>query len=126
MDHEFVLRKQVQNRVVREVDQARQKDLARTVVGGVCVLVTVMFAAWQHLEARRLDKEAASLATQRARLLEVRRHLELEKQTLRGPARVEAIATRQLGMKAPTRATSVVIERVTVAPPPARSVVASR
>ena len=127
MDREFVLRKQVQNRpIIREVDQARQRDLIRTVLGGVCVLTTVMFAAWQHLDARRLDKEAATLESQRGRLTEVRRHLELEKQTLQGPARVEAIATRQLGMKAPTRETSAVIERVTVAPPPSRSVVAAR
>jgi cell division protein FtsL len=127
VDREFVLRKQVQNRpIIREVDQARQRDLIRTVLGGVCVLTTVMFAAWQHLDARRLDKEAATLESQRGRLTEVRRHLELEKQTLQGPARVEAIATRQLGMKAPTRETSAVIERVTVAPPPSRSVVAAR
>ena len=63
---------------------------------------------------------------QRGRLVEVHRHLQLEKETLQGPARVEAIATRQLGMKAPTRETSAVIERVTVTPPPSRSVVASR
>lgn len=127
MGHEFIVRKHVQNRaIVREVDQVRQRDLVRTVLGGVCVLATVLFAAWQHLDARRLDKEAATLEAQRGRLLEVRRHLELEKQTLRGPARVEAIATRQLGMKAPTRETSAVIERVTVAPPPSRSVVAAR
>ena len=127
MDNEFVVRKQVQNRaIVREVDQARQRDLLRTVVGGVCVLVTVLFAAWQHLDARRLDKEAATLSVQRGRLTEVRRHLELERQTLQGPARVEAIATRQLGMKAPTRETSAVIERVTATPSASRSVVAAR
>lgn len=127
MGNEFVVRKQVQNRaIVREVDQARQRDLLRTVIGGGCVLVTVLFAAWQHLDARRLDKEAAVLASQRGRLTEVRRHLELEMQTLQGPARVEAIATRQLGMKAPTRETSAVIERVTATPSPSRSVVAAR
>jgi cell division protein FtsL len=127
VDHEFVVRKRVQNRaIIREVDQARQRDLVRTAVGGICVLATVLFAAWQHLDARRLDKEAATLESQRGRLTEVRRHLELEKQTLQGPARVEAIAINQLGMKAPTRETSAVIERVTVAPPPSRSVVAAR
>jgi cell division protein FtsL len=127
VDHEFVVRKQVQNRaIVREVDEARQRDLLRTVAGGACVLVAVLFAAWQHLDARRLDKEAASLVAQRGRLVEVQRHLRLERDTLQGPARVEAIATRQLGMKAPTRETSAVIERVTVTPPPSRSVVASR
>ena len=127
MDHEFVVRKQVQNRaIVREVDQARQRDLLRTGLGGACVLVTVLFAAWQHLEARRLDKVAADLGSQRGHLRAVHRHLVLELEFLAGPARVEAIATRQLGMKAATRETSTVIERVTVTPPPNSAVVATR
>ena len=127
MDREFVLRKQVQNRpVVREMDHARQRDLMRTVFGGACVLATVLFAAWQHLDARRLDKVEAGLARQQARLRTVHRHLVLEQEFLIGPARVEAIATRQLGMKAPTHETSTVIERVTVTPPPTSAVVAQR
>jgi len=127
VDREFVLRKQVQNRpVVREMDHARQRDLMRTVLGGACVLATVLFAAWQHLDARRLDKVEAGLARQQARLRTVHRHLVLEQEFLIGPARVEAIATRQLGMKAPTHETSTVIERVTVTPPPTSAVVAQR
>ena len=91
-----------------------------------CVLVTVLFAAWQHLEARRLDKEAADLSARRGHLRAVYRHLVLEQEFLAGPARVEAIATRQLHMKAPTGETSTVIERVTVTPPPTSAVVATR
>jgi len=127
VDREFVVRKQVQNRtIVREVDHARQRDLVRTVLGGACVLATVLFAAWQHLDARRLDKVEAGLARQQARLRAVQRHLVLEQEFLVGPARVEAIATRQLGMKPPTHETSTVIERVTVTPPPTSAVVAQR
>jgi cell division protein FtsL len=127
VEREFVVRKQVQNRaIVREVDHARQRDLVRTVVGGACVLVTVLFAAWQHLDARRLDKVEAGLTRQQARLRAVYRHLVLEQEFLVGPARVEAIATRQLGMKPPTHETSTVIERVTVTPPPTSAEVAQR
>ena len=98
MDHEFVVRKQVQNRaIVREVDQARQRDLLRTVIGGACVLVTVLFAAWQHLDARRLDKEAADASARRrhgcARSIATSCS---NRSSSVGPARVEAIATRQL------------------------------
>lgn len=127
MDHDFVVRKQVQNRtIVREVDHARQRDLLRSVLGGAIVLVAVLFAAWQHHDARRLERQAASLQSQLRELSESRRHLKLEKATLVAPARIEAIATRQLKMKAPTRETSAVLERVTVTPPPSRAVVASR
>ena len=127
MDHDFVVRKQVQNRaIVREVDHARQRDLLRSVLGGALVLVAVLFAAWQHHDARRLERQAASLHGQIRELSESRRHLKLERATLVSPARVEAIATRQLKMKPPTRETSAVLERVTVTPPPSRVVVASR
>jgi cell division protein FtsL len=127
VDQEFVLRKQVQNRaIIREVDEARQRDLVRTVLGGACVLVTVLFAAWQHLDARRLDREAVTLDDRESHLREERRHLVIEKGTLESPARIEAIALGQLGMKAPTHETSAVIERVTVTPPPTSAVVAKR
>jgi cell division protein FtsL len=127
VDHGFVVRKQVQNRaIVREVDHARQRDLLRSVLGGALVLVAVLFAAWQHHDARRLERQAATLHGQIRELSESRRHLKLEHATLVSPARIEALATRQLRMKPPTRETSAVLERVTVTPPPSRVVVASR
>ena len=127
MDSEFVVRKRVQNRaIIREVDQVRQRDLLRTVLGGACVLVAVLFAAWQHHEGRRLDSEAATLRADHTHLLESRRHLNVEKAHLVAPARIDAIATRQLAMKPPTRETSTVLERVTATPSASRSVVASR
>lgn len=127
MDHEFVVRKQVQNRHIhREVDTARQRDLYRSVLGGACVLIAVLFAAWQHHDARRLGREGVTLRTTYAELQESRRHLNVEKAHLVAPARIDAIATRQLKMKPPTRETSAVLERVTVSPPPSRAVVAQR
>lgn len=127
MDHDFVVRKPVENRtIVREVDRARQRDLLRAVLAGTTLLVAVLFATWQHHEARLLERDAAQLSERLRDLAEARRHLALEKASLVSPARIEAIATRQLKMKAPTRETSAVLERVTAAPPPARSVVASR
>lgn len=127
MDHEFVVRKQVQNRHIhREVDTARQRDLLRSVLGGACVLLAVLFAAWQHHDARRLAREGVTLRTTYADLQEARRHLHVEKAHLVAPARIDAIATRQLKMKPPTRETSAVLERVTVSPPPSRAVVAQR
>lgn len=127
MDHEFAVRAQVQNRHIhREVDTARQRDLLRSVLGGACVLLAVLFAAWQHHDARRLAREGVTLRTTYADLQESRRHLNVEKAHLVAPARIDAIATRQLKMKPPTRETSAVLERVTVTPPPSRAVVASR
>jgi len=127
VDNEYVVRKKVQNRaIVREVDHVRQRDLLRTVLGGACVLLAVMFAAWQHHEGWRLQHESATLQRHFVALRESRRHLNVEKAHLESPSRIDAIATRQLHMKAPSRETSAVLERVTATPSASRSVVASR
>lgn len=127
MERDFVVRKQVQNRaIVREVDHARQRDLVRTGMIFVAFLVVAMFAAWQHHEAWRLETAAAVLHTERARELETLRHLQLERATLKSPGRVSRIAMGQLQMKAPTRETAAVLDRVTATVPSTASVVASR
>ena len=57
---------------------------------------------------------------------EINRHLRLEIDTLRSPARIERLATDRLGMVAPAAGDATVIERVTSTPPPPKSVVARR
>lgn len=127
MDRDYVVRKRVQNRtIVRELDRDRQRDLLRTGLFFCVFLVVMLFATWQHFEARRLELQQADLQRSRARALEIRRHLRLEAAALTSPVRIASIAREQLHMIAPTRETSTVIERVTTTPPPAPSVVAAR
>lgn len=57
---------------------------------------------------------------------DVSRHLKLEIETLRSPARIEQLATERLHMIAPGPADASVIERVRASAPPPRSVVARR
>jgi cell division protein FtsL len=63
---------------------------------------------------------------ERAAEEDVNRHLRLEIDTLRSPERIERIATKQLHLVAPTRDQAIVIERVTPAAPPEKSIVATR
>jgi cell division protein FtsL len=56
----------------------------------------------------------------------VNRHLRLEIETLRSPARIERMATGRLRMVAPSADDAIVIERVIQTPAPPRSVVARR
>ena len=126
MDRDYVVRTRVQNQaIVREVDEHRQRELFGLVWLGVLVLCCVLFTAWQHHVHRRLEKRQAELATERARALEARRHLQLELASLSAPGRIERIAVRQLKMQAPDRQTSAIVERVTTAPAPASSIVAA-
>jgi hypothetical protein len=55
---------------------------------------------------------------ERAAEEEINRHLRLEIDTLRSPARIERLATQRLGMVTPKADDATVIERVTSTPPP--------
>jgi cell division protein FtsL len=52
--------------------------------------------------------------------------LRLEIEALRSPARIERVATEQLYLIAPARDQAIVIERVTPAAAPDKSIVAAR
>ncbi len=124
---EYAVKKDVRNNpIVREVDEARQRDLWKSVgVAGFLVLV-LLFSAWQHFELLRHGYQIESMRRQSAAEEETARRLRLEIETLRSPKRIEALATEQLHLVAPARGEAVLIERVPPADMPPKSVVASR
>jgi cell division protein FtsL len=127
LDVEYDIKRDVRNNpIVREIDKTRQRELWRSVAIGVCLVSVVLFSAWQHFELLRHGYEIAEMKQDHARELELNRHLRLEVETLRSPRRIERIAIEQLNLVAPTPAEAQVIERITPAAPPDRSVVASR
>jgi cell division protein FtsL len=124
---EYAIKKDVRNNpIVREVDEARQRELWQSVgVAGFLVLV-LLFSAWQHFELLRHGYQTEELQQQRAAEEETGRRLRLEIETLRSPKRIETLATEQLHLVAPSRDEAVVIERVQPTVPPSASVVARR
>ena len=124
---EYAIRKDVRNNpIVREVDEARQRELWKTVgIAGLLVGV-LLFSAWQHFELLRHGYRIEQMERERAAEEEIGRHLRLEIDTLRSPKRIETLATGRLHLVAPSRDEAIVIERVTPAAPPAKSVVARR
>lgn len=124
---EYAIRKDVRNNpIVREVDEARHRDLYQSIGIGVVLVLVLMFGAWQHFEHLRHGYQLEQMQRDRATEEEVGRHLRLEIETLRAPQRIERLATERLGMVAPGATEAVVLERVVPAEPPARSVVATR
>jgi cell division protein FtsL len=124
---EYAIRKDVRNNpIVREIDRDRQRDLWRSVAIGVFLVTVLLFSAWQHFELLRHGYRFEQMQQERAEQEEINRHLRLEIETLRSPARIEALATRRLHMVAPGPDEAVVIERVLPSAPPPRSVVARR
>lgn len=124
---EYAIRKDVRNNpIVREVDNARQRDLWKTIGVAGALLVMVLFWAWQQFELLQNGYRLEELQRERAAGEETARHLRLEIETLKSPRRIEAIATERLHLVVPTPEEAIVIERVVPAEPPARSVVARR
>src|SRR5262249_35894140 len=124
---EYAIKKDVRNNpIVREVDEARQRELWKS--GGVAAVLVllVLFSAWQHFELLRHGYQLEELQREKAEQEELGRHDRRESDTLRSPQRLEPLATEQLHLVAPTGAAAIVIERVVPADPPEKSVVARR
>jgi cell division protein FtsL len=124
---EYAIKKDVRNNpIVREVDEARQRELWKS--GGIAVLmvIVVLFSAWQHFELLRHGYELDELQREKTREEEMTRQYRIEIETLRSPRRIESLATEKLHLVAPTNDEAFVIERVVPADPPSASVVARR
>jgi cell division protein FtsL len=126
-DFEYAIKKDIRNNpIVREVDQARQQQLWRSMGIGVFLVAVMLFSAWQHFELLRHGYQIEFMQRERATEEEVNRQLRLEIETLRAPRRIEKIATEQLHLVTPSRDQAIVIERVTPSAPPEKSIVAAR
>jgi cell division protein FtsL len=126
-DFEYAIKKDVRNNpIVREVDEARQRQLWRSVGIGALLVLVLLFSAWQHFELVRHGYLMERLQQERAAEEEVNRHLKLEIETLRSPSRIERIATKELRLTEPKADQAIVIERVSTPAPPAKSIVAAR
>lgn len=122
----FAVPKDVENHPVREVDRGRQRDLWRWVLALGVVAGGLLVLAFQHYEWTTLGYRMDEMKKAAAAEERDHRHLLLEAATLRSPQRIEAIATTQLHMVAPTQTEAVVIERVRQAAAPAKTLVARR
>ncbi len=123
---EYAVRKDVRNNpIVREVDAERQAEMWKSAALWALPLVAVMFWTWQHFEIVRHGYRLEEVQRERSVEEDAGRHLRLDIETLRAPARIEALARKQ-SLVTPTREDAVVIERVMAAEPPAQSVVARR
>ncbi|HZR22797.1 MAG TPA: cell division protein FtsL [Vicinamibacterales bacterium] len=124
---EYAIKKDVRNNpIVREVDEARQREMWKSVgIAGFLVLV-LLFSAWQHFELLRHGYQIEEMQKQKTVEEEATRRLKLEIETLKSPTRIETLATEKLHLVAPARDEAVVIERVQPTDPPAKSVIARR
>jgi len=126
VDFEYAIKKDVRNNpIVREVDQARQRQIWRSLwVGGLLVAV-VLFSAWQNSELIQHGYNMQRLQAEYTQQVEINRRLTLDVETLRSPELIEKRA-REMKLITPPPGRAVVIERVTPAAPPGKSIIAAR
>jgi cell division protein FtsL len=124
---EYAIKKDIRNNpIVREVDEARLREMLRSTLVGAFVVAIVLYSAWQHFELVRYGYRIEQMQQQRAAEEKVNRHLKLNIQTLSRPDRIEQLASRRLKLVQPTAEDTFILERVIPSDPPARSVVAAR
>jgi cell division protein FtsL len=124
---EYAIKKDVRNNpIVREVDEARMREMLRSTLIGAFVVAIVLYSAWQHFELVRYGYRIEQMQQQRAAEEKVNRHLKLNIQTLSRPDRIEQLASRRLKLVQPAAEDTFILERVVPSEPPARSVVAAR
>jgi len=124
---EYAIKKDVRNNpIVREIDEARQREQWKWLAAAGFLVLIGLFYGWQHYELREHGYRIEEMQRERAAEEETAQQLRLEIETLRSPRRIEALATGQLHLVAPTREEAIVLERVLPGDPPAKSMVAQR
>lgn len=94
-------------RLVKDRDQARARELRR--VAWICagLLVPVLFYLWQQVEFIRYGYRVESLRAEKARLTEWNRQLRLERATLQDLKRIEHLAALRLGLVPPSKENTI-------------------
>jgi len=110
---EYAIRKDVRNNpIVREVDEARQRELWKTVALIVGLVIAALFSAWPHMELMVNGYRIEQLQREKDAEEEMTRQLRLEIETLRSPKRIESLATSRLHLVAPKQDEAIGLERV--------------
>jgi len=124
---EYAIKKDVRNNpIVREVDEARQRELWKSVAIAGLLVIVLLFSAWQRTELLRHGYQIEELQREKAAEDDLGRQLRLEIETLKSPSRIESLATNRLHLVSPAREDAIVIQRVLPADPPGSSMVARR
>ena len=115
---EYAIKKDVRNNaIVREVDEARQRDLWKSAGVAALFVAALLFSAWQHFELLQHGYRIEEMQREKSAEEELTRRLRLE---------IETLATGQLHLVAPERDEAIVIERVVKPEAPSKSIVAQR
>jgi hypothetical protein len=111
MDFEHAIKMDVRNNpIVRELDQARQRELWRSMLIGGALVAVILFSLWQRFSVMRVGTRIERVQRELSLALEEQRRLTVEVERLSTPARIAPLA-RGLAMIDADRATTRIIRR---------------
>jgi cell division protein FtsL len=121
LDGMSLLPKAIDNsQVVRERDPRAGRELWLLLAVVAALVAGLVLYAWPSLELRQAAQARARMEKEKEGLIEENRKLRLERSTLENLRRVEAIATRELGLVTPPPERVVVVEQPAPPPPPSQ------
>jgi cell division protein FtsL len=95
------IRVQLNQRLVREKDRARSRELLRFLFYGAAIAVPLLGYVWQRVDFLRVSYAVERLEKRQQELTETSNQMTVERSTLLGHARIERMARKQLGMIEP-------------------------
>lgn len=99
---EFYTVKRIDNsRLIRRIEPARARDLARTVLLCAAVLGFFLFWGYQRFRSIELSFQLEDLKAKQSQAAALNTELRLEVAGLRNPSRIDVIARKQLGLSEP-------------------------
>ena len=110
MDFEHAIKMDVRNNpIVRELDQARQRELWRSMVIGGALVAVILFSLWQRFSVMRTATEIETVQRELGQALEEKRRLTLEVEQLSAPLRIEKLAIGQHMLHADRTTTRIIV-----------------
>jgi hypothetical protein len=95
MDFEHAIKMDVRNNpIVRELDQARQRELWRWMLVGGALVGVILFSLWQRFSVMRVATQIESTERSLTQARETQSRLRLEVERLSSPGRIEPLALR--------------------------------
>jgi cell division protein FtsL len=112
----------VNQRLVRERDRDRARELLRYVLYGAVIVLPLLGYVWQRVDFLRVSYKLEKLEKRRQELSEANESLKVERAHLADHGRIERMARKQLGMVDPPadglRHVETTNDRVTEVPRP--------
>ena len=113
MDFEHAIKMDVRNNpIVRELDQARQRELWRWMLVGGALVGVILFSLWQRFSVMRVATQIESTERDLGQARELQRRLRLDVERLSAPRRIEQLALRNHMVHADRTTTRIIVRPV--------------